>query len=77
MASVAAMGLPAVLRARSANERLNIARIATATFLSEIAPPWLRRPASFLAAIPSVVSGFWGLLFYRPICSKGSPCSAV
>jgi phosphate transport system permease protein len=44
--------------------------IATAAFLSEIAPGWLRRPASFLvemlAAIPSVVYGFWGLYVLCP-----------
>lgn len=44
--------------------------IATAAFLSEIAPAWLRRPASFLvemlAAIPSVVYGFWGLFVLSP-----------
>src|SRR5438309_112905 len=39
--------------------------IGTAAFLSEVAPRWLRRPAAYLvemlAAIPSVVYGFWGL----------------
>src|SRR5262249_61656270 len=44
--------------------------IASAAFLSEIAPEWLRRPASFLvemlAAIPSVVYGFWGLFVLSP-----------
>jgi phosphate transport system permease protein len=44
--------------------------IGAAAFLSEIAPVWLRRPASFLvemlAAIPSVVYGFWGLFFLAP-----------
>jgi phosphate transport system permease protein len=44
--------------------------IATAAFLSEIAPGWLRRPASFLvemlAAIPSVVYGFWGFYVLAP-----------
>ncbi len=44
--------------------------IGTAAFLSEIAPGWLRRGASFLvemlAAIPSVVYGFWGLLVLAP-----------
>jgi phosphate ABC transporter permease protein PstC/phosphate ABC transporter permease subunit PstA len=44
--------------------------IATAAFLSEIAPAWLRKVASFmvemLAAIPSVVYGFWGMLVMAP-----------
>src|SRR5690349_17658325 len=37
--------------------------VGTAAYLSEIAPAWLRRTGSFLvemlAAIPSVVYGFW------------------
>jgi phosphate transport system permease protein len=45
--------------------------VAAATFLAEIAPGWLRRGASFLiellAAIPSVVYGFWGIVFVVPI----------
>jgi phosphate transport system permease protein len=44
--------------------------IGTATFLSEIAPEWLRRPSSFLvemlAAIPSVVYGFWAMFVLGP-----------
>ncbi len=45
--------------------------VAAATYLAEIAPPWLRRGASFLiellAAIPSVVYGFWGIFFLVPV----------
>jgi phosphate transport system permease protein len=45
--------------------------VAAATFLAEVAPGWLRRSASFLiellAAIPSVVYGFWGIVFVVPI----------
>ena len=45
--------------------------VASATYLAEIAPGWLRRAASFLtellAAIPSVVFGFWGIFFIVPI----------
>lgn len=48
--------------------------ISTAAFLSDIAPGWLRRPASFLvemlAAIPSVVYGFWGLYVLSPYVQK-------
>jgi phosphate transport system permease protein len=44
--------------------------VGTATFLAEIAPGWLRRTGSFLvellAAIPSVVYGFWGVNFLAP-----------
>ena len=44
--------------------------ICCSIFLTEYAPPWLRnlfRPAiQLLAGIPSVVYGFWGLLFIVP-----------
>jgi phosphate transport system permease protein len=44
--------------------------VGTAAFLAEIAPPGIRKVASFLiemlAAIPSVVYGFWGLFFLAP-----------
>lgn len=42
-----------------------------AIFLTELAPPWLRRPLGtaieLLAAIPSIVYGMWGLLVFAPI----------
>lgn len=45
--------------------------VGTATFLSEIAPKWLRSPAAFLvemlAAIPSVVYGYWGMSVFAPL----------
>jgi phosphate transport system permease protein len=48
--------------------------VGTATFLAEIAPGWLRRSGSFLvellAAIPSVVYGFWGIFFLAPNVQK-------
>ena len=48
--------------------------VAAAAFLSEIAPPWLRKAGAFLiellAAIPSVVYGFWGLFFLAPQLQK-------
>jgi phosphate transport system permease protein len=48
--------------------------VGSAAFLSEIAPPWLRRIGTFLiellAAIPSVVYGFWGLFFLAPVIQK-------
>jgi len=44
--------------------------VGTAAFLSEIASGWLRRVATFfvemLAAIPSVVYGFWGITVLAP-----------
>jgi len=44
--------------------------IGTAAYLAEIAAPWFRRIVSFmvemLAAIPSVVYGFWGLYVLAP-----------
>src|SRR6516164_9747670 len=48
--------------------------VGTAAFLSEIASGWLRRIASFLvemlAAIPSVVYGFWGMVVLAPLLGK-------
>jgi phosphate transport system permease protein len=45
--------------------------LGVAIFLSEFAPPWLRRPVAFLvdllAAIPSVVYGLWGIFVLVPI----------
>jgi phosphate transport system permease protein len=49
--------------------------VAAAAFLAEIAPPWLRKAGAFLiellAAIPSVVYGFWGLFFLAPLLQRG------
>jgi phosphate transport system permease protein len=45
--------------------------LGAAIFLVELAPPWLRGPASFLiemlAAIPSVIIGLWGLFVLVPL----------
>src|ERR1700691_2266714 len=45
--------------------------VATAAFLSELAPPWLASPLSVLidliAAVPSIVVGLWGLLVLTPL----------
>lgn len=45
--------------------------VGTAIFLTELAPPRLRTPVSFLvemlAAIPSVVYGLWGLFILVPL----------
>jgi phosphate transport system permease protein len=44
--------------------------IATAVYLTELAPAWLRQPLimfiELLAAIPSVILGFWGLFVLVP-----------
>src|ERR1700686_4414588 len=48
--------------------------VGTAAFMSEVAPPWLRRAGSFLvellAAIPSVVYGTWGIFVLAPAVSR-------
>ncbi len=45
--------------------------VGAAAFLAEIAPPWMRRVGAFLvemlAAVPSVVYGFWGLFVLAPM----------
>src|SRR5262249_45818266 len=45
--------------------------VASAVYLAEIAPRQVRRIGSFLiellAAIPSVVYGFWGFFFIKPL----------
>ncbi len=42
-----------------------------ALFLTELSPPWLRRPLGIaielLAGIPSIVYGMWGLLVFAPL----------
>ena len=42
-----------------------------AVFLTELAPSWLKRPIGvaieLLAAIPSIIYGFWGLFFLAPM----------
>jgi len=44
--------------------------LGIAIFLSELAPPWLRIPLTFivelLAAVPSVVYGLWGIFVLGP-----------
>jgi phosphate transport system permease protein len=45
--------------------------LGAAIFLTQQAPPWLRAPVGqvieLLAAIPSIVYGFWGLIILVPI----------
>ncbi|HTO49469.1 MAG TPA: phosphate ABC transporter permease subunit PstC [Burkholderiales bacterium] len=42
-----------------------------ALFLTELSPPWLRRPIGvaieLLAAIPSIIYGMWGLFVFAPL----------
>ena len=42
-----------------------------AIFLTELAPPWLRRPVGvaieLLAAVPSIIFGIWGLFVLSPV----------
>ncbi len=48
--------------------------IGAAIFLSELAPRWIRTPATFLiellAAIPSVVYGLWGIFILIPFLKE-------
>jgi phosphate transport system permease protein len=48
--------------------------VGTAAFMSEVAPPWMRRAGSFLvellAAIPSVVYGTWGIFVLAPAIAR-------
>ena len=45
-----------------------------AVFLTELAPSWLKRPIGvaieLLAAIPSIIYGFWGLFFLAPMLQE-------
>ena len=42
-----------------------------ALFLTELSPPWLKRPLGtaieLLAAIPSIIYGMWGLFVFAPL----------
>ena len=48
--------------------------VGAAIFLSELAPRWIRTPATFLiellAAIPSVIYGLWGIFVLIPLLKK-------
>ncbi len=45
-----------------------------AVFLTELAPPWLKRPVGIaielLAAIPSIIFGIWGLFVLAPVLQE-------
>jgi phosphate transport system permease protein len=42
-----------------------------AVFITELCPPWLKRPIStlieLLAAVPSIIYGIWGLFVFAPV----------
>ena len=44
--------------------------VGVALFITQYAPPWMRRPAAalvdLLAAVPSIVYGLWGLITFSP-----------
>lgn len=48
--------------------------VATAVFLTEMAPQWIRQPLVFLiemlAAIPSVILGLWGIFIMLPVLQQ-------
>ncbi|MGD8709012.1 MAG: phosphate ABC transporter permease subunit PstC [Ectothiorhodospiraceae bacterium] len=45
-----------------------------ALFITELAPPWLKRPIGtaieLLAAIPSIIYGMWGLFVFAPLFAE-------
>lgn len=45
-----------------------------AIFLTELAPPWLKRPVGvaieLLAAVPSIIFGIWGLFVFSPLLQR-------
>src|SRR5471030_391575 len=48
-----------------------LATSGIALFLTEICPPWLRRPmgtaVELLAGVPSIIYGMWGLFVFAPL----------
>src|SRR5205823_10746636 len=45
-----------------------------ALFLTEICPPWLKRPlgtaVELLAGVPSIIYGMWGLFVFAPLFAE-------
>jgi phosphate transport system permease protein len=45
-----------------------------ALFITEMAPPWLKRPVGIavelLAAVPSIIYGMWGLFVFAPLFAE-------
>ncbi|WP_407666705.1 phosphate ABC transporter permease subunit PstC [Microvirga roseola] len=48
--------------------------IGIAIFLTQLCPPWLKRPVSttieLLAAVPSIIYGMWGLFVFAPFFAR-------
>jgi phosphate transport system permease protein len=48
--------------------------LGIAVFLTEICPPWLRRPigiaVELLAGIPSIIYGIWGFFVFAPVLQE-------
>ena len=48
--------------------------LGIAIFLTELAPPWMKRPVGvaieLLAAVPSIIFGIWGLFVVAPIFQR-------
>lgn len=48
--------------------------LGTAIFLTQLCPPWLKRPIAttieLLAAVPSIIYGMWGLFVFAPLFAK-------
>src|SRR5918998_2092773 len=45
--------------------------LGIAVFLTQLCPPWLKRPVAMsielLAAVPSIIYGMWGLFVFAPL----------
>src|SRR5215218_6678083 len=48
--------------------------LGIAVFLTQLCPPWLKRPVAttieLLAAVPSIIYGMWGLFVFAPLFAK-------
>jgi phosphate transport system permease protein len=48
--------------------------LGIAIFLTQLCPPWLKRPVSttieLLAAVPSIIYGMWGLFVFAPLFAQ-------
>src|SRR5918912_2905851 len=48
--------------------------IGIAIFLTQLCPPWVKRPVStvieLLAAVPSIIYGMWGLFVFAPLFAR-------
>ncbi|MCB8822274.1 phosphate ABC transporter permease subunit PstC [Microvirga rosea] len=48
--------------------------IGIAIFLTQLCPPWLKRPVAttveLLAAVPSIIYGMWGLFVFAPLFAR-------